>query len=258
MKVALVTGATGGIGAAIAKRLLKDGYSVAITGRRQSALDDMTKECNTEMLLPILADAIDISSYPSILEQIFNHWGRLDVLINSVGGGTLGQTLGSVTPESWDSIFTLNTKSAFFMSQAALPALLASKGVILNFSSVLASRPVSGLGPYSAAKAAVDMLTQSMALELAPKGVRVVCIAPATIETNFHQAAGMSPAAADAYYKASASTHPIGRIGTPTDVAELAAFLIDSEKAGFLTGTTIQLDGGRLLTSATAAQLGTR
>jgi NAD(P)-dependent dehydrogenase (short-subunit alcohol dehydrogenase family) len=143
----------------------------------------------------------------------------------------------------------------FFTTQAAAAALAQTKGVVINFSSILASRPIAGLGPYSAAKAAVEMITKTTALELAPKGVRVLCISPATIQTSFHTSAGMSAEAAASYYESSKLTHPIGRIGQPHDVAELVAFLADGRRAGFMTGSIIDLDGGRMLTSATASGL---
>jgi NAD(P)-dependent dehydrogenase (short-subunit alcohol dehydrogenase family) len=150
----------------------------------------------------------------------------------------------------------LNATSAFFTSQAALPYLIETRGTIINFSSILASRPVAGLAAYSASKAAVEMLTKSLALELAPKKIRVLCVSPATIQTNFHTSAGMSQETAAKYYEASVSTHPIGRVGVPEDISELVAFLADSKKAGFMTGCVIDVDGGRLLTSAVAANLG--
>jgi 3-oxoacyl-[acyl-carrier protein] reductase len=150
----------------------------------------------------------------------------------------------------------LNATSVFFTSQAAMPYLIETRGTIINFSSILASRPVAGLAAYSASKAAVEMLTKSLALELAPKRIRVLCVSPATIRTKFHTSAGMSEETAAKYYEASASTHPIGRVGVPEDVSELVAFLADSSKAGFMTGSVIDVDGGRLLTSAVAASLG--
>ena len=114
----------------------------------------------------------------------------------------------------------------------------------------MASRPVNGLAPYSIAKAGIEMMTKSLALELAPKNIRVLCIAPATIQTNFHTNAGMTQESANVYYENSANTHPLGRIGKPSDISELVVFLADNTKAGFQTGSIIPVDGGRMLTSS--------
>lgn len=255
MKVALITGASSGIGKAIAFKLLADGYSVSVTGRSIAKLQDAYNEVDSSLIKLIEADAQTFESYETVVRETIAAFGRLDVLVNNVGGGTLGQKLDTTTLDAWNASFQLNTTSVFFTAQAALPHLIDSKGVIINFSSILAARPVAGLGPYSMAKAAVEMLTKSMALELAPKGIRVLCVSPATIQTGFHTSAGMSQEVADAYYAASVSTHPIGRIGQAEDVAELVAFLTDPVKAGFMTGSVINLDGGRLLTSAVAASL---
>lgn len=255
MKVALITGASSGIGKAIALKLLADGYAVSVTGRSMSKLQDAYSEVNPSLIKFIEADAQVFESYETVVRETISAFGRLDVLVNNVGGGTLGQKLDTTTLEAWNASFQLNTTSVFFTSQAALPYLIESKGVVINFSSILASRPVAGLGPYSMAKAAVEMITKTMAIELASKEIRVLCISPATIQTGFHTSAGMSQEVADAYYVASATTHPIGRIGQPNDVAELVSFLADSVKSGFITGSVINLDGGRLLTSAVAANL---
>jgi NAD(P)-dependent dehydrogenase (short-subunit alcohol dehydrogenase family) len=252
MKVALITGASSGIGKEIALRLLADGYSIAVTGRSMKRLEEAYSAVTSGSVYLIDLDATAPQSYKRCVAETIHAYSRLDLLVNNVGGGTFGQTLSATTLDDWNASFALNTTSVFFTSQAALPYLTESKGTIINFSSVLASRPVAGLGPYSAAKAAVEMLTKSLALELAPKSIRVLCISPATIQTGFHTSAGMSEDAAAAYYAASATTHPIGRIGQPQDISELVAFLADGSKAGFMTGSVIHVDGGRLLTSSAA------
>jgi NAD(P)-dependent dehydrogenase (short-subunit alcohol dehydrogenase family) len=253
MKVALITGASSGIGKEIALRLLADGYYVAVTGRNMKKLEEAYSSIDAGTTLLIEADATHPESYTKCVEHTIKSFGRLDVLVNNVGGGTFGQTLQATTLADWNASFSLNTTSVFFTTQASLPYLIESKGVVINFSSVLASRPVTGLGPYSASKAAVEMLTKSLALELAPKGIRVLCISPATIQTGFHTAAGMTQEVANAYYTASSGTHPIGRIGQTQDISELVAFLADNSKAGFMTGSVIHVDGGRLLTSSAPA-----
>jgi NAD(P)-dependent dehydrogenase (short-subunit alcohol dehydrogenase family) len=244
--VVLVTGGSSGIGREIVEAFLAAGYRVAATGRSK----DRLVAAFGDRVLCIEADATVPTLFSSVIATVVSTYGSLDVLVNNAGGATFGQRLETATLESWDETFRLNARAPFFMMQAARSALIESRGCVVNFSSVLASRPAAGLGPYSAAKAAVDMITQTAALELAPHGVRVNCVAPATIQTSFHEAAGMSPEAAAAYYAASASTHPVGRVGTPADVAAAVLFLADSSKSGFITGTTLQIDGGRLLTSA--------
>ena len=255
MKVALVTGASSGIGKAIADRLLDAGYSVAVSGRSIAKLREAYANVAPARIHFIEADASVTDSYTKVVSETVNAFGRLDALVNNVGGGTLGRTLAATTVDAFYSAFQLNTASVFFTTQAALPYLKETRGVVVNFSSILASRPVAGLGPYSAAKAAVEMLTKTTALELAPFGVRVMCVSPATIQTGFHTAAGMSEAAAAAYYDSSKTTHPLGRIGQPDDISGLVAFLLDENQAGFMTGSVIHVDGGRLLTSATATGL---
>ena len=255
MKVALVTGASSGIGKAIALRLLHEGFCVVVTGRSIKTLQQAYKDENPLSVYCIEADATSYESYSMVVKDTIRAFGRLDALVNNVGGGTLGKTIEATSVDDWNAAFQLNTASVFFTTQAALPYLKESHGVIVNFSSILASRPVAGLGPYSAAKAAVEMLTKTAALELAPFGVRVMCISPATIQTGFHTAAGMSEAAAAAYYESSKTTHPLGRIGQPDDISGLVAFLLDEKQSGFMTGSVIHVDGGRLLTSATAAGL---
>jgi NAD(P)-dependent dehydrogenase (short-subunit alcohol dehydrogenase family) len=251
-KVALITGASSGIGLAIAKALYAAGYNIVVTGRDEARLQQAYSDCEAPRILYIQADATDQTSYANVVGRTIVHFKRLDVLVNNVGGGVLGKTLAATTLNDFNSAIQFNLTSVFFTSQAAVPYLTETKGTIINFSSILASRPVAGLGPYSAAKAAVEMLTKTMAIELASHGVRVMCISPATIQTHFHESAGMSPQAAAAYYEASKQTHPVGRIGQPEDISELVVFLADSTKAGFMTGSVIHVDGGRLLTSATA------
>ena len=251
MKVALVTGGSSGIGKEIVLSLLKDGYCVAVTGRSMDRLIDAYRNEDIQYLHFIESDCMDIDKYQDVIYSIAERFDYIDLLVNNVGGGKLGETIEKTTIEQWNEMMTLNLTSSYFMSQAALKCMKVG-GAIINFSSILASRPVNGLGPYSIAKAGVEMMTKSLALELAPRNIRVICIAPATIQTSFHTSAGMSQESADKYYEASNKTHPIGRIGQPSDISELVVFLGDSTKSGFITGSVISVDGGRLLTSSTA------
>jgi len=251
MKVALVTGGSSGIGKEIVLSLLKNGYSVAVTSRNMDKLIKNYADISMNNLHFIETDVMCIDKYQDVIYSVVEHFGYLDLLVNNVGGGKLGETLEKTTIEQWNEMITLNLTSGYFMSQAALKCMVHG-ACIINFSSILASRPVNGFGPYCIAKAGVEMMTKTLALELAPKNIRVICIAPATIQTDFHTGAGMTQESADKYYEASNKTHPIGRIGQPSDISELVVFLADSTKSGFITGSVISVDGGRLLTSQTA------
>ena len=178
------------------------------------------------------------------------HFGQLDILVNNAGGASLKQTFENGSFESFNDAFTLNVNSVFYMTQNAIPYLTETRGSIINFSSVLGSRPVAGLGSYCASKAAVEMLTKTAALELAPKKIRVNCVAPSATQTEFHVNAGMSVEQAKSYYESCANTHPLGRVGQASDISELVLFLADSNKSGYMTGSIIPVDGGRLLTSS--------
>jgi NADP-dependent 3-hydroxy acid dehydrogenase YdfG len=160
MKVALITGGSGGIGKSIAIKFLEQGYSVSVTGRSLIKLQESFEGIDGNILL-IQANAEDFDSYQMIIDKTIAKFGQLDCLVNNVGGGTLGKTIEKTTKDDWNSTFNLNTTSVFFTIQAALPYLTATKGSIINFSSILASRPVNGLGPYSAAKSAVEILNNT-------------------------------------------------------------------------------------------------
>ena len=251
MIVALVTGGSGGIGYDIVLSLIKEGYHVAVTSRSMERLTTVFKDVNPNLIHFIENDLMDPATYPNIINSVVARFGNIDLLVNNAGGGKLNETITSTTLEQWNEMMMLNLTSVYFLTQAALK-YMQNNSCVITFSSVLGSRPVNGLGPYCIAKAGVEMMTKTMALELAPRNIRVLCIAPATIQTNFHTGAGMTQLSADKYYQDSASTHPIGRIGQPSDISELVVFLGDNTKAGFMTGSIIPVDGGRLLTSSIA------
>ena len=248
---ALVTGGSSGLGAAIAARLLADGYAVVITGRSLARLraalpaSPRLGYAESDLATPAGCEAAMASATAFL--------GGIDVLINNAGAGVLSQHLAAASLAAFDEVFALNVRAPTHLIQLAIPHF-APGSVVINLSSVAGSRPFPGLGPYCMSKSAVDMLTQVAALELSSKGVRVCGVAPGTVETSFHEHAGMSAETAAAYYAASAGTHPLGRVGKPSDIADAVAFLA-SPQASFITGATLTVDGGRLLTSSTAPQL---
>jgi NAD(P)-dependent dehydrogenase (short-subunit alcohol dehydrogenase family) len=175
-------------------------------------------------------------------------FGRLDVLVNAAGIIGSG-TIESTTLEEYDSMMDINLRSVFHLIQLALPHLKKTKGNIVNVSSVTGLRAFPGVFSYCVSKAGVDQLTRVAALELAPSGVRVNAVNPGVVETNLHRRAGMDEPSYRNFLKHSETTHPLGRVGQPREVGDLIAFLC-SEKAGWITGETISIDGGRHQTCA--------
>jgi len=142
----------------------------------------------------------------------------------------------------------VNVRAVFRLSREAIPHLEKTGGTIVNISSVAGLRPYPGLLPYCASKAAVDQMTRCLALELGPRGVRVNAVNPGVVVTNLHRAGGMNEESYQAFLERGDETHPLGRVGQPEEVAELVLFLA-SERAGWITGTTMSIDGGRAQTS---------
>ena len=246
--VALVTGGSSGIGRAAALALAREGAAVAITGRRADALDAVVAELRGggARAIGIAGDARDEAHAVAAVGRTAEELGGLTILVNNAGVIGSGP-LDSTTTEEWDRILDTDLKGPFFFCRAAIPHLRARRGSsIVNVCSVAGVRPYANLAPYCAAKAGLDMLTECLALELAPDGVRVNSINPGVVVTNLHQASRAVPDYA-AFLERSKTTHPLGFVGAPEDAAELIVFLV-GEKARWITGAHHALDGGRALT----------
>lgn len=247
-KVALITGATSGIGEATARRFAAAGARVAIVGRNEEKLSRVAREIDASVgeAFEIQADVTTDSE--RIIAQTIERYGRLDVLVNAAGILNNG-TIENTTLASWDEMLNVNLRSCFHLMQLAVPHLQKTEGNIVNVSSVTGLRAFPGVLAYCVSKAGLDQLTRCAALELAAQKIRVNAVNPGVVRTEVHRRAGMSAAAYEQFLEHSTTTHPLGRIGEASEVAELIVFLA-SPRAAWITGATYSIDGGRAQTCA--------
>jgi len=249
-KVVMVTGSTSGIGHAAAIRFAEAGARVAALGRDRSALGRVKSEIEQigAEALTIAADVTSEREVRNALDETIESFSGLDVLVNAAGHISSG-TIENTKLEAWDAMMDVNLRAVFLTMQMAAPYLIKSKGNIVNISSVTGLRSFPGVLAYCVSKAGVDQLTRCSALELAPRGVRVNAVNPGVVVTEIHKRGGMSLEDYERFLEHSKTTHPLGRVGDPKEIAELVLFLA-SEKAGWITGGTYSIDGGRALTCA--------
>lgn len=245
----LVTGASSGIGRACALALGREKAAVVAAGRRLDRLEAVVREIEASggRARAVTGDVRDLATADLLVGAAIESYGRLDGLVN--GAGVLGN--GSVIDgsiEEWDRVMDSNLRSVALMTRAAAKPLIATKGSIVTISSVASIRPYGNLAAYCVSKAAVDMFTRCAALDFAPHGVRVNAVNPGVVVTELHT---VTSAVADyaGFLERSKGTHPIGRVGQPAEIAALVLFLM-SDDAGWITGDTVSIDGGRALMSA--------
>lgn len=249
-KVVIVTGASSGIGRASAARFVRAGAKVIAAGRSESALTDLRSEVSKEPgeLKVHLADLREKSQVERLVTAAVDYFGGIDVLINSAGIIASG-SLEDTTIDNWDKMMDINVRTVFYLSQLCVPHLEKTSGNIVNVSSVAGTRAFPNVLAYCVSKAAVDQLTRCAALELAEKKIRVNAVNPGVVVTELHRRSGMSDEQYETFLEHSKGTHPLGRVGNPDEVAELIFFLA-SENAGWITGSTYAIDGGRAQTCA--------
>jgi NAD(P)-dependent dehydrogenase (short-subunit alcohol dehydrogenase family) len=249
-KTVIVTGATSGIGRATAEAFGREGAAVVLVGRNETALTGAVRGIQDAggRAEACRADVTAADAPERIVRAAIDAFGGLDVLVNAAGV-IVSATLEATTDDIWDAMMAVNLRAPFRLMRAALPQLVERKGSVVNVSSVNGLRSFPGVLAYCSSKAGVDHLTRCAAIELAPKGVRINAVNPGVTVTNLHRRSGMGEAQYDAFLERSKETHPLGRPGQPEDIAALILFLA-SDRAGWMTGETIPIDGGRHLTCA--------
>ena len=246
-KVAVITGATGGIGFQVAKRLGKDGYTVVLNGIEDEAGAERVKELTAEGITAeyIGFDVTSDEAVSSNIKKIGEKYGKIDLLVNNAGGLGGRSRFEEMTTEFYRFVMALNLDSVFFASRAAIPFL--KKGTnasIINYTSNAgwnAGGP--GAGVYGTSKAGVHAITRALAKDLAEYGIRVNAVSPGTIDTPFH---AQIKATKPEVFASWANNILLGRIGKPEEVASVVSFLA-SDDASFITAETIQIGGGQAL-----------
>lgn len=245
-KIALITGASSGIGAATALLFSKLGATLAITGRNQKNLEDTALKCqgiSERKPQVIVGDLTNEDGVRKIFNSTINEFKKLDVLVNCAGIIETGDIFRTDL-DQFDRMFNVNVRSIYHLVMLSAPKLCESKGNIVNVSSVNGIRSFPNVLAYCMSKSALDQFTRCLALELAEKGVRVNAVNPGVTITNLHKRGGMSERDYSLFLDRSKLTHALGRPGKPEEVAEAIAFLA-SDSSSFITGVTLPVDGGR-------------
>lgn len=249
-KVAIITGASSGIGRAAARLFAEKGAKVVAVGRNGkelNALRDEIQPVNGSFKIQ-LADVRETTQVERIINDTAETYGRIDVLVNSAGI-ILNGTIENTTLDEWDKMMNINVRSLFYVMQKAVPHLEKTRGNIVNVSSVAGLRAFPNVLAYCVSKAAVDQLTRCSALELAVKNIRVNAVNPGVVVTNIHKRGGMDETEYENFLENSKKTHPLGRVGEASEIADLIYFLA-SDSASWITGATYSIDGGRAQTCA--------
>ena len=238
-KIAIVTGGGSGIGYAITEKFVSNSIRTLIIGRDEQKLKK-AKETLGKLCIPICFDLNDLKSVPGLVKQILEKQGRIDILVNNAGIN-LKKEFTKVSDEEFNRIIQTNVSAVFAISREVVKQMTKQgSGHIINISSMASQYGLPKVIAYTASKSAIEGMTRAMAVELSPKGILVNCIAPGFIATD------MSGKAFDGdaeRFRKVLSRTPLGKLGSPADVAEAAYFLC-SDKAGYLTGVILPVDGG--------------
>jgi NAD(P)-dependent dehydrogenase (short-subunit alcohol dehydrogenase family) len=235
---ALVTGATGGLGAAVARAFVTEGARVGLVARDGTRLAALRAELGE----PVTAVAADVASWTDVsraVSEAARILGGLETVVNAAAVDTVWKPVGELPIDEWDRAIAVNLSGTFYVCRAALPLLSARGGSIINVTSVAGVRAWAEDAAYNASKAGVELLTRTIAVEYGPRGVRANCLAPGVID------AGMTDLVTPDDRAALVAKHPLGRLGRADEVAEAAVWLA-SDASSFTTGATLSVDGGFL------------
>lgn len=241
-RTAVVTGAAKGIGRAIAEKFIAEGYALAVCDSDREALEQTVDRLSQRG--EVFSKAVDVTDEHAVLEfaeDADKRFASIDVLANNAGIAPVSAFI-DMSLSTWEKTMDVNLKGMFLVSQAFSRKMMKRGGAIVNMSSTNGLFGEAGLAAYNASKAGVILLTKSMALELAPRGIRVNAVCPGFITTELARNGGFDSAFLDNYV----SKIPLGRSGTPGEVAELFAFLA-SDKSAFITGQSFIIDGGQTI-----------
>ena len=243
-RTVIVTGAGSGIGRATAVAFAEAGAHVLGVGRREGPLRDTANSHNA--ITPFVADICADGAPSAVIDEAVGRWGRIDVLVNNAGAAAV-VPLAEVTGDRIAELFALNVIAPSLLARAALPHLREVQGSIVNVSSTYGHRPLPGGSHYAASKAAIEMLTQSWALELAEANVRVNAVAPGPTESEALNASGLPAEVVEQIKQEETARIPLGRRGQPEDIAAWIVHLADPAST-WLTGQILSVDGGLDLT----------
>lgn len=244
-QVAIITGASRGIGEAIAKGFAGAGAKLVLSSRKQPDLDKVAQEITSSggEAFPVAAHGGKVEDLKSLVLKTKERFGKIDILVNNAGANPVFGPILNVDERAWDKIFEVNLRGFFLLSKEVAPVMESGGGgKIINMASVAGYRPMPGGGAYSVSKAGIIMLTRVLAQEWAALNIRVNAIAPGVIKTRFAEAIHATPAIADEVLKGLS----IKRLGEPQDIVGTALFLA-SDASAYVTGQTIVVDGGGVM-----------
>ncbi|CAG2110849.1 unnamed protein product [Medioppia subpectinata] len=249
-RVALITGSSSGIGAATALLLAKSGANVVITGRIAENVNKICKEC-TEVspkglkALPVVADVTKEEDVDRLLDTTIKTFGKLDILVNNAGMGSRAPITDADYIPKLKAVFDTNLNSVIYLTHKSIQYLEKTKGNIINISSIVGIQSSKDVSAYCMSKAALDMFTKCMAVELGPKRIRVNSVNPGSVRTNIIRNVPLSAEQFKVIRENISGKYPVGRVGEGQDIANAVAYLA-GDHASFVTGTILVADGGHL------------